>query len=450
MENKNKKCSSKNHKEIDAKVYCQECKVYMCDSCENFHSNLCQKHHIFNLNDSMNELLNEFCTEKNHSYKLEYFCKDHNQLCCLACISSLKDKTNGQHNSCDVCTVEKIENNKKNILKESIQYLSYVSNSVDELKKTFKKINENKDILKVKIQKVFKMIRDTLNDREFEILSEVDEQFDNLYFQEDIIRESIKLSDKIKATLKISKLIEKEWNNNSNINKDKIISLINNCINIEYSIRDINIINEKLKQYGPICKLKIRFTPDGYQINKFLEIIKTFGKIYYNKFALKKCPSNLNSQKKFEIMGETNNIMTKVGGNDWVGTICEYELENGKEHIWRIRILNSTQYKNILVGVAPLDFSSETSTYSEYGWYFNIYNSKLYSGPPFNYYGKVTNLKKAKNEIILIMDMNERSLKFIIDGEDKGESYKDIPLDKPIAPAIFLYDKEDTVEILEY
>ena len=48
------------------------------------------------------------------------------------------------------------------------------------------------------------------------------------------------------------------------------------------------------------------------------------------------------------------------------------------------------------------------------------------------------------------MDMNERSLKFIIDGEDKGESYKDIPLDKPIAPAIFLYDKEDSVEILEY
>ena len=149
-------------------------------------------------------------------------------------------------------------------------------------------------------------------------------------------------------------------------------------------------------------------------------------------------------------MGEINNIMTKVGGNDWVGTICEYELENGKEHKWRIRIINSTQYKNILVGVAPLDFSSETSTYSEYGWDFNIYNSKLYSGPPHNYYGKVTNLKKVKNEIILIMDMNERSLKFIIDGEDKGESYKDIPLDKPIAPAIFLYDKEDSVEILEY
>ena len=43
MEEKNiKKCSSKKHKEIDAIYYCLECRVYMCNKCENFHCDLSQ------------------------------------------------------------------------------------------------------------------------------------------------------------------------------------------------------------------------------------------------------------------------------------------------------------------------------------------------------------------------------------------------------------------------
>ena len=45
--------------------------------------------------------------------------------------------------------------------------------------------------------------------------------------------------------------------------------------------------------------------------------------------------------------------------------------------------------------------------------------------------------------------MNKRTLKFIIDNEDKGESYSDIPIDKPIFPAVLLYNKDDSVEIVK-
>ena len=45
--------------------------------------------------------------------------------------------------------------------------------------------------------------------------------------------------------------------------------------------------------------------------------------------------------------------------------------------------------------------------------------------------------------------MNKRTLKFIIDNEDKGESYSDIPIDKPIFPAVLLYDEDDSVEIVK-
>ena len=47
------------------------------------------------------------------------------------------------------------------------------------------------------------------------------------------------------------------------------------------------------------------------------------------------------------------------------------------------------------------------------------------------------------------MNMKTRSLKFIIDNEDKGESYTNIPIEKPIFPAVLLYNTNDSIEISE-
>ena len=46
--------------------------------------------------------------------------------------------------------------------------------------------------------------------------------------------------------------------------------------------------------------------------------------------------------------------------------------------------------------------------------------------------------------------MNKRSLKFIIDNEDNGDSFIDIPIDRPLLPAIFLYNKNDSVQIISF
>ena len=47
------------------------------------------------------------------------------------------------------------------------------------------------------------------------------------------------------------------------------------------------------------------------------------------------------------------------------------------------------------------------------------------------------------------MNMKKRTLKFIINHEDRGDSYYDIPLDKPIFPAVFLGNQDDCLEIIE-
>ena len=91
------KCSLNEHSEIDAINYCQDCKIFMCNKCEKIHSGLLKNHHLINLNKNINEVFTGLCTEKNHSMNLEYYCKTHNKLYCVACISKIKSKSNGKH-----------------------------------------------------------------------------------------------------------------------------------------------------------------------------------------------------------------------------------------------------------------------------------------------------------------------------------------------------------------
>ena len=125
------------------------------------------------LDKNIDEIFTGFCIEKNHVSKLEYFCITHNQLCCASCITKIKGNGNGQHTNCDVCHINDIKESKKNKLKENIKYLEDLSNtfeqSINVLKQIFEKINNNKEELKLNIQKIFTKIRNELNSREDEI-----------------------------------------------------------------------------------------------------------------------------------------------------------------------------------------------------------------------------------------------------------------------------------------
>ena len=119
--------------------------------------------------------------------------------------------------------------------------------SINLLNNFFEKIKSEKEDLKMKIQKIFTKIRNEINNREDELLLEVDREFEKIYFSEDIIKEGEKLPNKIKISLEKSKLIDKEYNDN------KLSLFINNCIQIENNINDINIINENMKK----CKIQL-------------------------------------------------------------------------------------------------------------------------------------------------------------------------------------------------
>ena len=132
MENKIKKCCSDEHEENDAISFCIECKIYMCNKCEKIHSKLCKHHHWYNLEQNINEIFTGYCKETNHLEKLEYFCKNHNILCCASCIAKIKGKGKGEHKDCNICFLEDIKDEKKNNLSNNIKSLENLSNTLNE------------------------------------------------------------------------------------------------------------------------------------------------------------------------------------------------------------------------------------------------------------------------------------------------------------------------------
>ena len=466
MENKSNnkyQCSSKDHSEISVVSFCQKCEIYMCSKCDSIHSSLCPNHQRYSLNEENNKFFSDiftgFCSlEKHHQIELDYFCKNHNQLCCAACIAKIKDKENGQHNDCEVCSLEEIKEEKKEELNKNIFFLENLSQKIsqksEELNDMYESIINEKEELKLYIQKIFNEIRNNLNTREKQLLLEIDNQFNDVFCNEEIFKEGQNIPSKIKQCLEKGNNINKKWDYTS----IKLNFLINECINIEQSINEINTINSNIKKFDLNYNTKIKFEPEIEEINSFIESIKTFGSINqiknYINLSFKPYPldKTLNEKRQYKISGEndTKNIITKTGPDGWMGTICENILENNKIYRWKIKILQ-TQKNHIMVGIAPVDFDINLSDYNNCGYYFYFYNSTLYSGPPFSFYGENSFLSKLKeeddNEIIVIANLKKRTLKFIINGEDKGESYKDIPKDKLLSPSVILYNQNDSIEI---
>lgn len=441
------KCSLKKHEEIDAISFCQDCNKYMCQKCHYHHNELFEDHGL--------NLLTKFtglCPEGKHSDNLEFFCKSHNKLCCAACISKIQSKGNGLHKDCNVCKVEDIKEEKSKELKENIKSLEKLSNQfeemIGELKSNYEKVT--RETTKTQIQNTFSKLKESINEREKEVMSKVDDLINN-HYEEMFSKEKQKYDNtfkKIEKSITKSKEIENELNDSN-----KYKASINECIIIENNMPNLNKDIEKIKSEIDINKINsgIKFYPgDDQNIKEITEKLKKFCDIYQisNIFKFKKCPDKINKDKLYTVSGKDENIITKTGVDGWVGIACQNSLEkSGKTYTWTVKILKS--YNNtIMVGVANKDFDINSSSYSNNGWYFYCYNSSLYSGAE-NYSNRKTHLPKVKEEIKIVMDMNRYSLKFIVDNEDKGDSYSNLYTNKNLVPVVFLYHKNDSVEINE-
>ena len=441
----NEKCSFDEHKNINASGYCSECNIYVCEKCKKYHMNLVETNHSKLLYNKENNDNNEFCNELNHYNKLEYFCKTHNKLCCIACITKIKGEGNGQHSDCYICFLKDIKEEKISKLKQNILYLEEIFSDLDlsfnKMKEAYEEIEEKKENLKIRIQKLFTKLRNDLNKREDKLLFQVELIYEKNYFNKNFIKDIERMSNQIQLSIDKGKNILKNYNN-----KDTNLgSLIYNCIQIEEQIDSMNLLMEKIDKYEKNKKIKIDLKLKEEEI-KFLMNIKNFGDIYANDFIyqLKHHQIDFNN-KKYIVLGPKDNIIEKiVQDNQFTLITTEYNLQPLQIHKWKIKILNSKS-KLIMVGITKNEQNSNINLNNINGWYLYCYNSTLYSGQPHNYKNKETCLDYIKYFITVIFDMKKGNLKFISD--NKEESYSDIPLDKPLYLSFLLYDKNDRIEI---
>ena len=271
------KCSFDEHKEENAVSYCQECNISLCRKCEKIHQGFFKNHHNYDINKDISEIFTGLCKEKNHSIELKYFCKTHNILCCSDCITKIKTNEIGQHNDCEIFLLKDIENIKKEKLNENIKCLENLSinydKSINELKILVEKIDKKKEEIKSTIQNTFTKLRNIINEREDELLAETDKKFEELYFNEDLIRKLDKLPNKIKKSLEKGKLIDANWKKDYKLN-----ALINDCLNIENNIKELKIIDDILKKKN-ILNIDLKFIYGENEVNHIFEEIKKLGNV---------------------------------------------------------------------------------------------------------------------------------------------------------------------------
>ena len=453
----NKKCSFSEHENIDAIDYCNECDIYICEKCKDYHNELVQMNHnkanINLTNKENNEEDIEICYEQNHGEKYEYFCKIHNKLCCRACVTKIKGLGNGQHSHCDICFIKDIISDRKRILKNNVIYLqnnfSSFADLYNKIKSSYEEISEKKERLKKRIQKLFTKIRNDINKREDQLLLKVKQIYDNYFFNKNIIEELNKIKNNINISFNKGKLALNKFNTND----VDVISLINDCIYIEENIKDINKIKEYYIKYSKNKKIIIDIKLKEEEI-KFINNIKTLGDIYSNNYfyKIKNNYDELNIlNRKYIIIDNKDNVAKKiVEDNQFTLIKCENNLELNKIYKWKINILN-TKSKLIMVGITQEEKDINISLNNIKGWYFYCFNSTLYSGKPHNYKNKKATSDKINKNITIIFNTIKGNLDFILDdNNNKIEGYNNIPLDKKFFPSILLYDKYDTVEINEY
>jgi hypothetical protein len=441
------KCSHKNHKDIKAMGYCSDCNIYLCNKCFNVHTDYLEGHKLINLsNKAAKDLIfSGICLEENHGQKFEYYCKNHNKLCCASCICKIEGKGKGQHKNCDVVNIEEVSNQKKSKLSENIKYLEKsavtIESKIEELNKSFEEMNRKKEILHFNIAQVFTKIRQIINEREDEILASFEKMFDNSNFKDENLKKNKKFTKDIQTYLEKGKTLLNGWNNDKDLP-----SKINGCIDIENIVEKVqNVYN--ITKANTFSDEKIIFLPqeNDSEFNKLVKSIQKFGKIQ------KISPYNFKQGNNYTL-SENGKVAQKTkGGNNWnCFIIGDKEIPQNKITKWNIKlknfkIMNNTW--NVLVGIGP-KYKNEENFHRKC-WSFVCGEKTLcIKGQEKNYNNHSKGRLNEGDVIEVVVDRVRGNLSFLVNEEDYGVADEKIPVNDELYPVVCINDENQMVEIL--
>ena len=176
------------------------------------------------------------------------------------------------------------------------------------------------------------------------------------------------------------------------------------------------------------------------------------------------CPSTVKRKRAYAVddqRGRVATACTSVDGDEHCTVLGAAPFIAGCTTRWEVRILKSRGNNGnlIYVGVAPADMSQDNEKSISHGWFFSCYKSALFSGKPQNFWCKEYGPRKTNGEYVhtgdsvcASMDMSIGSLSFSLKGNstvsDLGVAFECIPLDKPLVPAVIMFNCGDAVEFI--
>ena len=168
-------CCNSKHSDRPAAIYCKKCERYFCVECEAaVHDSYFSNHAPYVIRDFNTDFFLDRC-EDHASYPLDFFCRDHFCLCCSLC----KDR-DGRHNGCNVVPLADLSTEEilrhitkaSDNLKEKLGKLAKLS--LDDLKSRADEFNHKISEVKETVAKTFSELRCVLNERESELMQEIE------------------------------------------------------------------------------------------------------------------------------------------------------------------------------------------------------------------------------------------------------------------------------------
>ena len=178
----------------------------------------------------------------------------------------------------------------------------------------------------------------------------------------------------------------------------------------------------------------------------------------FSECAWKECSDNVIEKMKYSVDPRSHRVAIKNGIISYSTVIGSTPLPPNKVSSWTIKILRSKDNdgKSISIGVSPFDIDqNERDNHFKCGWYFSCEYSTLWSGPPHKYKGKEYGPRKRDGEYVqtgdsvgVVMDTAKGELSFALGRVNLGVAFEGITLDKPLVPCVFLWYKDDSVELV--
>ena len=195
-------------------------------------------------------------------------------------------------------------------------------------------------------------------------------------------------------------------------------------------------------------------------VSKWSDIMRgTTEKRSFETSGWKECPDKITKDKKYYQEPKNPRIATKINfyESNYGTIIGNTPLPPNTTTTWGIKVVKPKNNvgKDIHIGVAPFGIDQNDDNLKKCGWYFDCYESTLYSGPPHNYRGKKYGPRKENGKYVhtgdsvgVVMDTGMGELSFVVNGVNLGVAYEGIPLNKPLVPCVILGNKGDSVELV--